>query len=164
MRAKSDLTDQSECGLPYSVFGGLAVNSCSLQLQTRHSQSCFDCCDSHLLGSQERTDEPLNATMRLWRRDLLLQWKFTAMLQGIRWAYSTGWILSYEFVACSRVQGIDSREQHTEPNTPCSVLVLAFRHPRLYFTHPPSLYNNIYLRLQSTEDTAQGLCVCVYCN
>jgi hypothetical protein len=71
---------------------------------------------------------------------------------------------SYEFVACSRVQGIDSREQHTEPNTPCSVLVLAFRHPRLYFTHPPSLYNNIYLRLQSTEDTAQGLCVCVYCH
>ena len=25
MRAKSDLTDQSECGLPYSVFGELAV-------------------------------------------------------------------------------------------------------------------------------------------
>ena len=71
-----------------------------------------------------------------------------------------------EFVACSREQGSDSREQHTEPNTPCSVLVLAFRHPRLYFTHPPSLYNNstIYLRLQSTEDTAQGLCLCVYCH
>ena len=34
--------------------------------------------------------------------------------------------------------------------------------PQLYFTHPPSLYNNIYLRLQSTEDTAQGLCLCVY--
>ena len=69
-----------------------------------------------------------------------------------------------EFVACSREQGSDSREQHTEPNTPCSVLVLAFRHPRLYFTHPPSLYNNIYLRRQSTEDTAQGLCLCVYCH
>jgi hypothetical protein len=35
--------------------------------------------------------------------------------------------------------GIDSREQHTEPNTPCSVLVQVVRHPLLYFTHPPSL-------------------------
>ena len=65
-----------------------------------------------------------------------------------------------EFVACSREQGSDSREQHTEPNTPCSVLVLAFRHPLLYFTHPPSLYNNIYLRLQSTG-TRHKVCVCV---
>ena len=65
-----------------------------------------------------------------------------------------------EFVAYSREQGIDSREQHTEPNTPCSVLVLAFRHPLLYFTHPQSLYNNIYLRLQSTR-TRHKVCVCV---
>ena len=55
----------------------------------------------------------------------------------------------------------------TEPNTPGSVLVLAFRHPRLDFSHPPSLYNNIYLflkRRQSTEGTTQGLCLCVYCH
>ena len=33
MRAKSDLTDQSECGLPYSVFVELAVKPvCSLKL------------------------------------------------------------------------------------------------------------------------------------
>jgi hypothetical protein len=68
---------------------------------------------------------------------------------------------SYEFVACSRMQGIDSREQHTEPNTPCSVLVLAFRHPRLYFTHPPSLYNNIYLKGYNQQRTRHKVCVCV---
>ena len=31
---------------------------------------------------------------------------------------------SCDSVACSREQVIDSREQHTEPNTPCSVLAL----------------------------------------
>ena len=49
-------------------------------------------------------------------------------------------------------------------NVTMNLLSLRLRHPLLYFTHPPSLYNNIYLRLQSTEDTAQGLCLCVYCH
>eukprot|EP01047_Picozoa_sp_COSAG01_P010552 COSAG01_NODE_449_length_16915_cov_23.001903_3_plen_167_part_00 len=34
-------------------------------------------------------------------------------------------------------------------------LVLAFRHPRLHFTHPPSLYNNIYL-LKATINRGHG--------
>ena len=52
MRAKSDLTDQSECGLPYSVFVELAVKLVFTEAASRHSWSCHDCCDTHLLGSQ----------------------------------------------------------------------------------------------------------------
>ena len=162
MRAKSDLTDQSECGLPYSVFGGLAVNPCSLQLQTRHSQSCFDCCDSHLLGSQERTDEPLNATMRLWRRDLLLQWKFTAMLQGIRWAYMYGLnfiirIRSMQPGARDRLTRATHRAQHPVLRAGAGV-----SSPSTLF-YPPTIPLQQYL-LKATINRGHGtrfVCVCV---
>ena len=47
MRAKSDLTDQSECGLPYSVFGELAVKlvfteaADQAQLVSENSLQCY---------------------------------------------------------------------------------------------------------------------------